>query len=248
MDNTILYSFLSIFFVSLISFIGLLTLSIKYTTLRKILIYFISFSSGALLGDAFIHLLPKVTKESGFSLEISLYLLFGIIFSFMLEKFIIWRHHRFHHKERVASFTFMNLFGDGIHNFIDGLVIGASYLVSITTGLATTLAVIFHEIPQEIGDFGVLLKGGLSKKKALFYNFLSALTAFLGGLVSILIGSKIEDMMVFLISFAAGTFIYIAGTDLIPELHKEIKMKISLLQLLIFILGVLVMLSLVLLE
>ena len=142
----------------------------------------------------------------------------------------------------------MNIVGDATHNFIDGLIIAGSYLVSIPVGIATTLAVIFHEIPQEIGDFGVLLHGGFSKQKALMFNFLSALTAILGAVVALLISSFVENITIFLAPFAAGIFIYIAGTDLIPELHKEVEVKKSFIQLLWFVLGIGVMLALLLLE
>ena len=141
----------------------------------------------------------------------------------------------------------MNLFGDGIHNFIDGLIIGASYLVNIPVGIATTLAVIFHELPQEIGDFGVLLHGGFSRAKALLFNFITALTAVFGAVVSLLISSYVENITTFLIPFAAGTFIYIAGSDLIPELHKEVKVEKSFMQLIAIVLGVLFMASLLML-
>ncbi|MCH8067454.1 MAG: ZIP family metal transporter [Nanoarchaeota archaeon] len=249
MPNVWIYSLASVLIVSLISFVGLLTLTIKADKLKKILLYMVSFSAGALFGDAFIHLLPEAVEEIGFGLNISIYVLLGIGFFFIIEKFIHWRHcHIPNSKEHVHPFAMMNLFGDGVHNFIDGLIIAASYLVSIPVGIATTLAVILHEIPSEIGDFGVLLHGGFSKGKALFYNFVTALAAVLGAIVSLSISSYVENITVFLIPFAAGGFIYIAGSDLIPELHKEVKVKKSLLQFIAIVLGVSVMLLLLLLE
>jgi zinc and cadmium transporter len=142
----------------------------------------------------------------------------------------------------------MNLVGEGVHNFIDGIIIATSYLVSIPVGIATTIAVIFHEIPQEISDFGVLVYGGFTKKKALLANFLIALTAVIGAIITLLIGTSVENILTFLIPFAAGNFIYIACSDLIPELHKETKLKISLTQLILFVLGILVMAALLLVE
>lgn len=249
MPNVWIYSLVSVFIVSLISFVGLLTLTVKADKLKKILLYMVSFSAGALFGDAFIHLLPEAVEEIGFGLNISIYVLLGIGFFFIIEKFIHWRHcHIPSSEEHVHPFAMMNLFGDGVHNFIDGLIIAASYLVNIPVGIATTLAVILHEIPSEIGDFGVLLHGGFSKGKALFYNFVTALAAVLGAIVSLSISSYVENITVFLIPFAAGGFIYIAGSDLIPELHKEVKVKKSLLQFIAIVLGVLVMLLLLLLE
>ena len=249
MPNVWIYTLVSVLIVSSISFLGLLTLSIKIDKLKKILLYMVSFSAGALFGDVFIHLLPEIIEEVGFGLNISIYVMMGIGFSFVIEKFIHWRHcHIPHSKEHIHPFAMMNLFGDGVHNFIDGIIIGASYLASIPVGIATTIAVILHEIPSEIGDFGVLLHGGFSKGKALFYNFVTALTAIIGAVISLVISSYVENLTTFLIPFAAGGFIYIAGSDLIPELHKEVKVEKSLLQFIAIILGVLVMLALLLLE
>ena len=245
MNQIWLYSLISVFVVSLISLIGVLTLSINVKKLRKFLIYMVSFSAGALLGDAFIHLLPEAVEEFGFGLNTSFYVLAGILVFFVSEKIVKWRHcHMHYHDDHVHSFAVMNLIGDGFHNFIDGLIIAASYLVSIPVGIASTLAVAFHEIPQEIGDFGVLLHGGYSKKKALFFNFLTALTAVLGAITALLIGNYFENITLFLIPFAAGGFVYIAGADLIPELHREVKVRKSFLQLLSILLGIFVMYSL----
>jgi len=249
MIETWSYSLISVLIVSLLSLIGVIALSIKKDRLKKILIYTISFSAGALFGDAFIHLIPEAVEETGFSLKTALYILSGIVFSFITEKFIHWRHcHLPHSKEHIHPFAIMNLLGDSVHNFIDGLIIGASYLVNIPTGIATTIAVILHEIPQEIGDFGVLLQGGFSKAKALAFNFLTAATAILGAIISLMLSSYIKGLTTFLIPFAAGTFIYIAGTDLIPELHKEVKFQRSLIQLVTFLIGIGIMVSLVLLD
>ncbi|PIN81252.1 ZIP family metal transporter [Candidatus Woesearchaeota archaeon CG10_big_fil_rev_8_21_14_0_10_30_7] len=243
------YSLVSVILVSFVSFAGIFLFAINLKKLEKLLIYLVSFSVGALLGDAFIHLLPEIIEEAGFGLDISLYLLFGLLFSFIIEKFIRWRHcHVPTSKHHPHPFAIMNLVGDGVHNFIDGIIISVSYLVSIPVGISTTLAVIFHEIPQEIGDFGVLIHGGFSKTKALFFNFLTAATAILGGVVGLIASVYVEHITYFLIPFAAGNFIYIAGSDLIPELHKKEGVKESLLQLLAVILGIGVMMLLLLLE
>ena len=143
----------------------------------------------------------------------------------------------------------MNFFGDAIHNLIDGLIIGGSYLVSVPIGVATTFAVIFHEVPQELGDFGVLIYGGFGRRKALWFNFLTALTAVVGVLVALVLGSFLEDFIPLLIPFAAGNFIYIAGSDLIPEIRKdEPEPKKAALQVVAIVLGVITMLALILLE
>ncbi len=241
--NIWLYSIISVFIVSLVSFSGILTLSIKKEKLKNFLIYFVSFSAGALLGDVFIHLLPEVIEEySNYVSLIFIYVLAGILASFLLEKIICWRHcHLPITKNHIHQFAWMNLWGDFFHNFIDGLTIAAAFLLNIPAGIATVLAVIFHEIPQEIGDFGVLLHGGFKVKKALLLNFLTALTALLGGIVGLLLNNKIENLTLFLIPFAAGNFIYIASSDLIPELHKETKIKKGLIQIITFLLGICVM-------
>jgi len=245
-----LYSLVSVVIVSLISLVGILTLSLKEKDLKKMLLYFVSFSAGGLFGDAFIHLIPEAMEESSFGIDVSLLIIFGIISSFIVERFLQWRHcHIPTSEEHPHSFAYMNLFGDAIHNFMDGLIIGGSYLVSIPLGVATTLAVVFHEIPQEIGDFGVLIYGGFNRSKALFINFLIALTAILGTIVAFSLGFVIQDFVPFLIPFAAGNFIYIAGSDLIPELRKEEPQPLeSVMQLTALVLGVLILFLLVLLE
>jgi len=245
------YSILSVFIVSLISFIGVFTLSIKVEKLRKFLIYVISFSAGALLGGAFLHLLPEIVEEHGFSLQISLYLILGIVAFFVLEKVIHWKHcHRnVTEKGHIHAFAYTNLVGDGVHNFLDGVIIAVSYMVSLPVGIATTIAVILHEIPQEIGDFGVLLHGGFSRRKALMLNFASALTAVFGAVITLIVGGSISGLEKILVPIAAGGFIYIAASDLIPELHKHSdSLKKGLLQLIMFLLGIGVMWALLFLE
>jgi zinc and cadmium transporter len=245
-----LYSLVSVILVSLISLIGVLAFSLKEENLKKILLYLVSFSAGGLFGHAFIHMIPEAVGENGFGLQVSLYILIGIITSFIVEKFLQWRHcHIPTSEEHPHSFAYMNLFGDAVHNFIDGLIIGGSYLANIPLGIATTLAVVFHEIPQEIGDFGVLIYGGFNKSRAIFLNFSTALTAIFGTIVALSVGFLIQDFIPFLIPFAAGNFIYIAGSDLIPELRKEEPGFLrSALQLTAFVLGVLMLFSLVFLE
>ncbi len=244
----LIYTLISVFLVSLVAFVGIFTLGLKEKFLKKIIIYLVSFSAGALLGDVFIHLLPEIAEE-GLSLQTSLLVLIGIFVSFITEKIICWRHcHLPITKNHVHSFAYMNLFGDALHNFIDGLTIGLSYLVSIPVGIATTIAVFFHEIPQEIGDFGVLIHGGFKKKKALLFNFMTALTAVFGGLLALFLSTKINNLQSILLPIAAGNFIYIASSDLIPELHKEVEFKKAILQTLFLLLGVLTMAGLLIFE
>ncbi len=241
----IIYTLLSVIIVSFISLIGVLSLSVNIKFIKKMLLYFVSFAAGALFGDAILHLMPEAFEKNN-AIIVSLFILLGIAVSFFIEKVINWRHcHHYdndeHCKHKYKAFTYMNLIGDSVHNFIDGLIIAGSYLVSIPLGISTTLAVVFHEIPQEIGDFAVLIHGGFSKEKALFFNFLTALTAIIGALVALFLTRYVPGLNNVLVPFAAGTFIYIAGSDLIPELHKEVDLKKSALQFLMFLIGIGVM-------
>ena len=240
----------SVIVVSIISLVGILTLWVKEQNLKKILLHLVSFSAGALFGDVFIHLIPEVMEKTGFGLTLSILILFGILFSFVIERILQWRHcHIPTSSEHPHSYAYMNLFGDAIHNFLDGLIIGGAYIISIPVGIATTLAVVLHEIPQELGDFGVLIYGGFNKKRALWFNFLIALTAVLGAFIALFIGTALEGFIPLLMAFAAGNFIYIAGSDLIPELRKhEPNLKESGFQIALISLGIAIMLLILLLE
>lgn len=247
--NAFTYAILSVIAVSLVSLVGLATLSLKVNRLKKILLYAVSFAAGALFGDVFIHLVPELIEEGSFGVATSFTILSGLIFSLVIEKFVHWRHcHVPTTESHPHPVAIMNLVGDGVHNFIDGLIIGASYLVSIPVGVATSVAVFLHEIPQEIGDFGVLLHGGFSRGRALFLNFMLALTAIVGVAIPFVLTAYAESLVSFLVPFAIGTFIYIAGSDLIPELHKETGLRNAFFQLLWFIAGIAIMSALLLIE
>lgn len=245
------YTLTSVTLISLISLIGVFTLSFNKKRLKATLLFLVSFAVGGLFGDAFIHLIPQSFKELGPGLLTSLCILSGIFIFFMLEKFIRWRHcHIPASREHVHPVAALNLMGDAVHNFIDGMIVAASFIVSIPIGIATTLAVILHEIPQEIGDFGVLLHAGMNVKKALSLNFLSAMAAILGAIISLLIESHIKGFSAYLVPITAGGFLYIAGSDLIPELHKDedVKISTSIGQFVSILLGAGVMALLVLLD
>jgi zinc and cadmium transporter len=243
------YTLVSVIIVSLISLIGVFTLSMKKESLQKVLIYFVSLSTGTLLGDAFIHLVPDAYEQNSSRVLPATYLLSGILIFFVLEKYVYWRHcHKIASPEHPHPFSYIILLGDGLHNFIDGMIIAASFLVSFPVGLATTLAVIFHEIPHEIGNFGSLVYGGFSRGKALFFNFLSATVAILGAVVVLLISFDTTDITKFMIPFAAGGFVYVASSDFIPELHKETIPNKSFIQLIFFVIGIGIMASMLLFE
>jgi zinc and cadmium transporter len=231
---------LSTLLVSLISLVGIFFITMKEQMFKKLVLLLVSFASGTLLGAAFLHLIPE--SLSAHSENAFVAILVGILAFFLLEKFL-WRH--CHEREcPIHTFAYLNLLGDGVHNFVDGVIISASFLApptpNIPLGVATTLAVIAHEIPQEIGDFGILVYGGFSTVKALFYNFLTAIIAILGAIIMYFFASFFPSLD-YLLAFAAGGFIYIATTDLIPELHKETKPTKSAAQFFLLLLGITLM-------
>lgn len=227
---------ISTFLVSLISLIGVFTLAVKDKLLHRAIFYLISFSAGALIGGAFLHILPEILEKTN-SPAVFYYIILGIALFFLMEKYFYWRHCHDGVCD-VHAFTYLNLIGDGFHNFIDGMVIAASFIVSIKLGIATTLAVIFHEIPQELGDFGVLVYGGFSKQKALVFNFISALTAMLGAIVGYSMSHFAQGFVNFILPLTAGGFIYIATSDLIPEIHKESNPMRSTFAFITFLFGI----------
>jgi len=236
---------ISTFLISLISFIGAITLFLKEKILNKILLFLVAFSSGALLGGAFLHLVPeaviKVGAEEEALFKISLYLIFGFCTFFILEQFIRWHHHHSTQHPEIMPFSYLILISDGLHNFIDGLVIAGSFIVSFQLGLITSLAVALHEIPQEIGDFAVLIYGGIKKARALFLNFVSAAVAILGGVIGFFLFREMGQGILFLLPFIAGNFIYIAASDLIPQIKEEKDIKKSAVYFLIFLTGIIIM-------
>jgi len=246
----------SVVLVSLVSLAGVFTLSLGRARLERVMFLLVSFAVGAMLSGALLHLIPRAYEQLENGVLIGSLVLAGVLGFFVMEKFLHWRHHHGmpeanraqghshgHHHE-VAPFATMNLIGDAIHNLIDGMIVAAAYLVSIPAGIVTTLAVMLHEIPQEIGDFGVLVFGGYSPKKALLYNFLSGLVGVVGAIVALLIGTRVEGFADYLLPVTAGAFIYIAGSDLIPELNQQHSQSASnsILQMVMMVLGASVML------
>lgn len=247
--NLFVLSLLAAILVSLISLIGIFFLFIKTSYLQKMTLFFVSFAIGGLLGDAFIHLIPQSFEKLN-NISTSLLIIVGILIFFIIEKFLRWRHcHDLQCIEHPKNLATINLVGDTVHNLIDGMIIAASFMVAIPVGISTTLAVILHEIPQEIGHFGIFIHSGLSIKKSLIYNFLSAIASILGVVLTFLLGTHLTNFSISLIPITAGGFIYLAASDLIPELHRhEQKISHSLFQLFFIILGVALMSILVFLE
>lgn len=227
---------ISTFSVSLVSFVGVLTLFLKEKLLQEITLPLVSMSAGALLGGALLDMIPEAIESMGNEEMLWIWVLIGFAMFFLLEQFIHWHHcHRTtsEHKEPV---TYLVLVADGLHNFIDGLAIAGSFLVSPHVGIVAWFACTAHEIPQELGDFGILIHGGWKKSKALWFNFFSGLTMVLGGLIAYYFSASYD--VSFLLPFAAGNFIYIAASDLIPEVKHSEKIKTNLIHFTSFLLGI----------
>ncbi|HIH22341.1 TPA: ZIP family metal transporter [Candidatus Micrarchaeota archaeon] len=243
------YILISVIAVSLISLIGIAILGLKERLTGKIVSLLVSFATGAMLGSAFLHLLPEAVEKTDGSnglMAMFLYVLLGIIIFFIIEKFVHWRH--CHDSEagaegecKIHPTAYLNIVGDAVHNFMDGIVIATGFSAGIGTGIASTIAIIIHEIPQEIGDYAVLIHSGMDKKKALLYNFGSALFAVLGAVLAYYFINSISEFGTALVPIAAGGFIYIASADLIPTLHKETSPTRTIAQFAMMILGIAVM-------
>ena len=234
----------STFFISLIAWVGSLTLFLKEELLDKILLVLVALSAGGLIGGAFLHLLPEAISEVGAdssgTLNLFSYLLIGFCVFFVLEQFIKWchEHYSIHQKKPVS---YLILISDLVHNFIDGLVMAGSFMVGFHVGIVTTFAIALHEIPQEIGDFGVLVYGGFEKIKALIWNCASAVTVIFGGIAGYYLSALVEGTALLLLPFAAGSFIYIAASDLIPEIKHGENIRRNLVHFFTFIIGILLM-------
>ncbi len=217
----------------LLAFAGLIFFFNSYNN-NKILILLLSFTTGALIGGAFFHFIPE-SLEKLTIIQTTTITIIGFTSFLFLEKMLYW-HHCHDGKCDEHPFTYLLLYGDAIHNFVDGLIIAASFLISIPFGFITSLLVLIHELPQEISDLGVLIYGGLSRKKALFYNFLAQLTSVLGGVLGYFYLS-LKDQAVFLLPLSAGGFLYIAISDLTPEIFKEKKINKLIINLIFILLG-----------
>jgi zinc and cadmium transporter len=229
----------STFLITLCVWVAVLFIFLKKDVLNNILVFLVSLSAGALMGGAFIHLLPEASEKMDTNLLYRIFLISFVCF-FFIEKLFHWRHC---HKGNCEVHTFghINLIGDGIHNFIDGLVIASTFMIDFKLGIATTLAVAIHEIPQEIGDYGVLIFAGFKNKTALLLNYAVALTVVFGGIAGYFFFSYLNSVLPYLLPIAAGGFVYIAASDLMPEIKKETNLKKSMISILVFISGIALM-------
>lgn len=235
----IIYALSASVILSLISLVGVVSLLFTKQIISGVIFILISFAAGSLIGASFFHIIPEVVEQAAIDLNyVFYYVIAGFIVFFILEKYLFWRHCHKGGSCEIHPVSYLNLLGDSLHNFMDGVFIGASFFVDIKIGLVSTIAVALHEIPQELGDFGVLLYSGFSVKKALFYNFLSGLTAIVGAMLGYFLSDKIQSVSVYLLPLIAGGFIYVSCCDLIPELQKERNLSRSVISLIIFLTGV----------
>ncbi len=242
-------SFGSVIICSLLSLFGMYLFSIKKGMIERMMLYIISFSTGAMLGDVFLHMMPEMVEDAAFAPSGWYLILGGIVGSFILEKFIHWHHcHMIPCEEHYHPVGKMNLVGDAMHNVTDGFLIAGSFLVDYQLGVATTIAVILHEIPQEIGDYALLRYSGYSQGKALLFNFFTTLSALVGVALALFFDKSIPGLTQLILPLTAGNFLYLAGSDLIPELHKETAAHRSAMQLFWMIAGIAFMAALLTLE
>lgn len=236
--NILAYILLFTFLGSIVSIIGGVLLLIKEKFAIKISHFLTSFAAGTLLGTAFFDLLPEAEEISG-EQNIFLWTLIGILTFFLLERFV---HHHGHGKnhEDTRSVVPLIIVGDSLHNFIDGVAMAATFLVSIPLGIVTSLAVAAHEIPQEIGDFGLMLNKGVARKKVLLINLSSALFALVGAILTYLAKDSLQGLLPAILALTAGFFIYIAAANLIPEIHLRENQKIAFWETVMLLMGVLV--------
>lgn len=232
--------------MSCIALVGSVTLLLKSSVRKKLILPLVALSTGSLLGGAFFHLLPVAVDETDNSPSVYVWFVIGFALFFVLEQFMQWHHcHRSqvpHDCKRTVQhkpFTYMILIADGLHNFMGGLAIAGAFLIDVRLGWTAWFAAAAHEVPQELGDFGILIHGGFKKGRALFYNFLSATSFLLGGLITYAL--SVHWDLWFLLPLAAGNFVYIAAADLIPEIKHGRNMKSHLINLLFFVLGLMIL-------
>jgi zinc and cadmium transporter len=244
-----LWSLSGVFIASITSMIGVIILYFGFKGISRSVFFLISLAVGAMFGDAFIHLIPEIYREAKNTAVVSAGFLTGILIFFILDKVLrTHHHHRTGETDDRHVIGPLNMIADATHNFIDGTLIAASFLASYKIGVATTAAVLLHEIPHEIGDYGVLIHAGYSRLQAMLFNFLTALLAFAGAIITLSLGSSVTQFTAWILPVATGGFIYIAGADLVPELHKDLRPQSIVQQFAAIVIGIAVMFALLLLE
>lgn len=222
--------------MSAIAMVGSVTLVLKPATLDRLLLPLVAFAAGSLIGGAFFHMLPAAIDANADILGIGVAVVTGFTVFFVLEQVLHWHHCHRARSDCKQPLTYLILIGDALHNFLGGLAIAGTFLIDVRLGITSWLAAAAHEVPQELGDFGVLVHGGWSKRRALLFNVFSGLTFLLGGLLAY--GLSFQMDVSWLIPFAAGNFLYIGASDLVPEVNKHDNHKANAVHLLAFVLGV----------
>ena len=245
---------LAVAVVSVVSLVGAAALTLPGMRSHRFLLVLVALAAGTLVGDAFFHLLPEAAPSWEDDLAgLGLFLIAGFVAFFALEIAVRSRHahlesatpdeHGHHHAEQadhvhLAPYAWTNLVGDAVHNILDGAVIATAFLVDVPLGIATTIAVVLHEVPQELGDFAVLLRAGMRPGKALLFNFASALVSLAGAGLVLALDLDVGVLESYALPFIAGAFLYIAAADLIPELHHHSKGGEAVMILLSFVVGI----------
>lgn len=222
--------------MSLIAVVGGLFVFLPEPLLKRLLKPLVAFAAGSLLGGALFHMLPHALGTAEHGGPVLLWVAVGYAAFFALDQLLEWHHCHRPPSEHIQPLGPLLLVADGVHNLLGGLAIGAIFMVDVRAGIAAWVAAALHELPQEIGDFGAIVHAGYSRRRALFYNFLSALTFPLGGVVAYLLGRSVD--VGFLVALGAGNFLYIAGADLLPEVKRAETLRESGLRFACFALGV----------
>ncbi len=253
MLSSTLYTIVATLLISLLSLVGIFTLSLSEARLHRILNFLIAYSAGTILGASLFDLMPEAVELVEEHIVFPL-IAFGFVFFLFLERGLYWYHghghtheiseHEDHEMGQTKSFAYLNIIGDFVHNFIDGMIIAASFINGVTVGIASSIAVAFHELPQEMGDYGILVYAGLDQKKALWYNFAAALSIVVGGVFGSFFISMVEELSGWMVAFSAGAFLFLSASELIPEIHDDNDWKKSLIHVVILVLGMLTIYSL----
>lgn len=220
--------------MSALALVGSVTLVLPEPAFKRLVLPLVAVAAGSLLGGALFHMLPESVDVFGNTLSVYGWLAGGMFAFFVLEQFLHW-HHCHRPVEAHRPIGYMILVADGLHNFAGGLAVGAAFVLDTRVGIITWLVAAAHEVPQELGDFGILVHSGWNRRRALLYNLLSALTFLVGGLVAYFVAETID--VAFLVPFAAGNFIYIAAADLLPEIATTVELRDKLIQTVSFAAG-----------
>jgi zinc and cadmium transporter len=213
--------------MSVIALLGAVTMALRAETRERLILPLVAFSAGSLMGGAFLHMIPEAVAGATDGVGVYLWVLGGFSAFFALEQFIHWHHWDGHESPAARPLSHLMVLGDGLHNFLGGLAVAGAFLVDVSLGITTWIVAAAHEVPQELGKYGVLLHAGHSRSRALLLGVSSSLTFLLGGVFAYAVSFRFD--MSFLVPFAAGNFLYIAASDLVPEVNKHHSLRVNLL-------------------